>query len=310
MSRSFIDLRQNQHADSSSFWPSFTDIMMVIVMIFMLTSTVLIVRNWELVQELTATMEAKVLAADEARRATLTSTSLGEQLDNAQYQLSMLRLQLMQLSESNDLQSQMLDDQQLYLNRQSEEKGDLEQQLKQQLIEVVQLKQLLQQQQEEQDRLNASLKNEQDRYATLNLEHTSLGSDFQQQQSQLEQLQGQQQREQKRLGVMQGQYDQLKSKYDKLVRPARSSKGRYIVSVRYERDETAETIHLKEVSGGDESYQIVSNEILHQRLQELKKREDGGLYIKIIIPPESGLTYNEAWDFMRSLLDQYDYYYQ
>ena len=41
------------------------------------------------------------------------------------------------------------------------------------------------------------------------------------------------------------------------------------------------------------------------------KREHGkNLYVKIIIPEDSGLTYNEAWEFMRSLLVKYDYYYQ
>ena len=44
---------------SDSFWPSFTDIMMVVVMIFMIASTVLMLRNWELVQKLRATIEAE-----------------------------------------------------------------------------------------------------------------------------------------------------------------------------------------------------------------------------------------------------------
>lgn len=49
MSSAFIDLRQNELSESSgaSFWPSFTDIMMVIVMIFMLASTVLMLRNYD-----------------------------------------------------------------------------------------------------------------------------------------------------------------------------------------------------------------------------------------------------------------------
>jgi len=31
---------------------------------------------------------------------------------------------------------------------------------------------------------------------------------------------------------------------------------------------------------------------------------------KSIIPEESGLTYNEAWGFMKKILEKYDYYYQ
>ena len=32
--------------------------------------------------------------------------------------------------------------------------------------------------------------------------------------------------------------------------------------------------------------------------------------IKIVIPKNSGLTYSEAWTFMKGLLEKYDYYYQ
>ena len=53
MSDGFIDLRQNHaHMLEESFWPSFTDIMTVVVMIFLIATSVLIVKNWELVQEL------------------------------------------------------------------------------------------------------------------------------------------------------------------------------------------------------------------------------------------------------------------
>ena len=43
---------------------------------------------------------------------------------------------------------------------------------------------------------------------------------------------------------------------------------------------------------------------------ELKHEHGKNLYVKIIIPEDSGLTYNEAWEFMRQLLVKYDYYYQ
>jgi hypothetical protein len=49
---------------------------------------------------------------------------------------------------------------------------------------------------------------------------------------------------------------------------------------------------------------------MHQRLAALKTANPGKLYIKIIIPADSGLSYNEAWSFMKKLLEKYDYYYQ
>jgi biopolymer transport protein ExbD len=52
----FIDLRLNRlrQNDDISLWPSFTDIMTVILMIFMLTMIVVIVKNANLAQELVA----------------------------------------------------------------------------------------------------------------------------------------------------------------------------------------------------------------------------------------------------------------
>ena len=49
---------------------------------------------------------------------------------------------------------------------------------------------------------------------------------------------------------------------------------------------------------------------VEKRLTKLKQEKGNDLYVKIIIPTDSGLTYNEAWEFMRKLLAKYDYYYQ
>ena len=51
-------------------------------------------------------------------------------------------------------------------------------------------------------------------------------------------------------------------------------------------------------------------EEVERRLSVLKERYGLDLYVQIIIPEDSGLTYNEAWEFMRNLLVKYDYYYQ
>ncbi len=60
MNDGFIDLRQNyQHLVEDSFWPSFTDIMTVVVMIFLITTSILIVKNWELVDELKTRIEVE-----------------------------------------------------------------------------------------------------------------------------------------------------------------------------------------------------------------------------------------------------------
>ena len=96
MDGGFVDLRQQGDTGmgGDSFWPSFTDIMMVVVMIFMIASTVLMLRNWELVRALRATIEAEHQAEELARSMTETSATLEEQLAQAQHANSELRIQL------------------------------------------------------------------------------------------------------------------------------------------------------------------------------------------------------------------------
>ena len=46
----------------NSFWPSFTDVMMVITLIFLMATSILVVRNWQLVAELQESIAAERLA--------------------------------------------------------------------------------------------------------------------------------------------------------------------------------------------------------------------------------------------------------
>ena len=48
---------------------------------------------------------------------------------------------------------------------------------------------------------------------------------------------------------------------------------------------------------------------LHQELGALKEKYGDKLYVKIVIPDDSGLSYNEAWRFTKDILQRYDYYY-
>ena len=61
---------------------------------------------------------------------------------------------------------------------------------------------------------------------------------------------------------------------------------------------------------GDDGFTRLSLKEVENRLDKLKEQKGNDLYVKIIIPENSGLTYNEAWTFMRNLLVKYDYYYQ
>jgi hypothetical protein len=60
----------------------------------------------------------------------------------------------------------------------------------------------------------------------------------------------------------------------------------------------------------EDSYRSVNQQELHQRLAALKEQYSGSLYVKIIIPENSGLSYSEASSFTFDLLGKYDYYHQ
>jgi predicted nuclease with TOPRIM domain len=110
------------------------------------------------------------------------------------------------------------------------------------------------------------------------------------------------------LAALQGEYGVLKKKYDKLVKPARTPKGKYVVEVRYRKQNGKYKIQFR--NQADKQLSSVSRNTLDRKLAELKKAHPNKLYIKIIIPADSGLSYAEAWDFMKSVLEKYDYYYQ
>ena len=109
------------------------------------------------------------------------------------------------------------------------------------------------------------------------------------------------------LASLKNEFGSLKVKYDKLIKPARTAKGKYVVEVNYQKIQGMGRIRFKDA--GDSNYRTVDTKELHAMLAKLKKEHDKKLYIKIIIPEDSGLSYNEAWEFMKDLLEKYDYYY-
>ncbi len=317
MSGGFADLRLNHtiSEEGGSFWPSFTDIMMVVVMIFMLASTVLILRNWELVEELRNTIEAEREAKQLVAQTSQTNATLEEQLAQSQHLISELRMQLMQRMEAHQLQTQMLKEQEQVIQSQEKQIVELEQnrlQLDQQNFEINQ--QLLTTLQDLQTakELLAALKDEFIQ-KVVELEQTSskylqLQQTHQAQTEAYTQLQQSYSTTKQRFDLIQGELDQLQVKYDKLVQPARTAKGKHVAEVRYEK--TGKTYRIRFKAPGSDIYKILDRKTLDSNLTLLKKRYKKQLYIKIIIPEDSGLSYSEAWEFTKGILEKYDYYYQ
>ena len=60
---------------------------------------------------------------------------------------------------------------------------------------------------------------------------------------------------------------------------------------------------------GQSSSAVVSKKQLHSRLAKLKKQYGKNLYIRLIFPEDSRLSYNDAWKFSKDILGKYDYYH-
>lgn len=310
MDSGFIDLRHRGATSDGheSFWPSFTDIMTVVVMIFMLASTVLILRNYELVAELQRTIDAERAASSMAREAQATSATLEEQLAMLQHELSQLRIQNLRLGEESSRQASRLATQEQELlagetdrlrlttalqgaERQASVLADEKRQREQELAQL------------------------QDAYTALDTRQGELLAQFAQLEAQhRQQLAELGEVKQVRAGLAQqlasleGEYSSLRQEYEKLIRPARTAQGKQVAEVRFHKADGHARIQLR--SPDETGYKVVPREVLHERLAALKARHGADLYVKIIIPSDSGLSYNEAWNFTRELLDRYDYYYQ
>jgi len=289
MDEGFVDLRYGVERDpgGESFWPSFTDIMMVVLMIFMIASTILMLRNWELVRELRATLQAEREAEALALSATQTSETLEERLAQAQHEISQLRIQLLREGEQrNALNTDLASARQQQMRLESDRK-----------------------------RLSTQLQTISAKNTRLTDETTSLQATVDElrelelsQTEELALLRQQGTDSDAALAVLRGDYDELSVKYNKLIKPARTAAGKYLVSVRYRKEDGNYLIEFKESE--NDSYKFVDRDQLESQLAELKDQYAGSLYVKVIIPKESGLSYNEAWGFTQQILTRYDYYYQ
>jgi hypothetical protein len=325
---SFAPIGQNQtsHAGEGSFWPSFTDIMMVITMIFLMATSLLVVRNWQLVAELRESVEAEQVASQRIVSTSLENSTLEERLVNAEQSNSILRLRLLKKDEALQVSINSLRQQKFYIKAieadnerlkaslgasltalaQANTEIDSVKTLQQTLdIQVLTLKQQLQSAEFEQEKLTTQLaKAQSDLVASKQSQQQSIADLMRQKQLLSQEVEAYNQQ----LLALKGDYETVKTKYEDLIKPARSAKGKYIVEVYYIRGAGGEVIRYKQPGNAD--FIDLSLAQVEKRLTKLKREKGNDLYVKIIIPTDSGLTYNEAWEFMRNLLAKYDYYYQ
>jgi chromosome segregation ATPase len=289
MSEGFVDLRYQGDSGSSgeSFWPSFTDLMMVVLMIFMIASTILMLRNMHLVSELRATIASEREARAQAQSASQTSATLEDRLAQAQQEISDLRIQLLRAGEQNRTASKQLAD------------------VRQQLLDLQGANQSLSDRFQQVQADNARLTSAN---TSLQSTVTELRKTEQARTTELTRLRQQFADSEQSLAALQGNYEELSVKYDKLVKPARTTSGKFVVSVRYSKEHGQYTLEFKESEDGE--YHSLTRKQLDDRLEKLKEAHPKKLYVKVVIPEDSGLSYIDAWTFTQKILTSYDYYYQ
>ncbi|WP_456378588.1 hypothetical protein [Thiolapillus sp.] len=321
---SFIDLRLNQQdrMGNESFWPSFTDIMTVIMMIFLISIVVVLLRNMELVKEVRATMEAERQAMELARSTGVEKETLASQLGAALEQLQAsdvrineLQLQVLRLQEQNTVRAKAVADRDRQLQTLLEERNNLTQQTAQLMLDIQAANKTAATAKDRETLSRRQLADFQQQYQQLkeqldrqSLQIAVLKSKLQSQEEQLVANRQERQTVEEKYLVLADQYDSLKVRYNKLVRPARSAKGRHLVEVRYFKKEGKPYIEWRDGNTG--AFKAVSRKQLEQALAGLKKQHADGLYIKVILPETSGLSYSEAWKFTNDLHRSYDYYFQ
>lgn len=301
-------LLQIQDGHEENFWPSFSDVMMVILMTFLLVTVAVLLSNTRLLQDLRSNIAAKDQARQVAASTLKENATLEEQLDYYRRQLGSTEAELMRSEALADKTRAELKEAKTLAATQTSNlaartreltstranlatatttterlQTELTQTKQAQQIETTQLRTELTQAQESLSRTQAESAEKDTTLATLR--------------TQVEE-------NRKELESLEGEYSQLDQKYQKLVKPSRSSKGKTVVEVMY----TSNGYSLRKP--GDAGYQSMGLSQLNTTLGDLKLNHGKDLYVKIIIPSNSGLSYNQAWAFTRDTLAKYDYYYQ
>lgn len=326
----FSDLRLNTSAQSQeSFWPSFTDIMTVIVMIFLIAMVVLLVRNMELVTQLRATMEAERIAAELARATGAEKESLSSALDRAEERVQRLQLELLRMREDRERDEALIAEQLREITGLSNQRDDLARQSAQ----LMALRESLERDVRERESalgdalariddqqarlttgermlasLEASLAQLRERYAASQEQAEVLRQTVERQRTDLDAAREKEAALERRYLVLADEFDTLQVKYDKLFKPARSSAGRRLIEVRYWKEDGDYRIAWRE--GNEAAFQPITRTQLDNVLTRLAARSGNGLYVRVIIPEDSGLSYNEAWTFTSHLHSNYDYYFR
>ena len=293
----FPNLTGAQDDQEEGFWSSFSNVMMVILKIFLLVIVMMALNNRNLLDDLKHSVRAKEDAQEEAKQALhlaqsslKANASLEEQLAYYQQQASDLETNLLHTRaeiEHADNARKIREGELARLQAFSHEQADTLASRDRTLGEL-------------QGKL-AGLMTERER---LQSELTAVRSSAVSKDMELSSLHVKVDEGDKKLLSLQGEFTELDNKYQKLLKPARSPKNKQVVEIVYQK--AGYSIRKP----GESGYRPLDRVALEAELNALKTFFGNDLYVKIIIPDNSGLSYSEGWGFTSSILSRFDYYYQ
>jgi predicted nuclease with TOPRIM domain len=305
--RNFADLRLNRTnlASDTTLWPSFTDIMTVILMVFMLTMVVVIIKNADLIDQIRLSRQLQAESEQRLQDAQQVLADLRVEKTDLEEAIRSARMEIILLTDRMERLQDSLDVKAAAIARLGEENAELSENLR-----LIRLR--LTEKEEElagAEVMIAGLRDEaEEANRELNRQIAELLAALEKNEATLLRLSDEKSDLEMALARQRQDFSSLEEKYLELVRPARSAAGKQVVSVQLLR--TGETLHylLKEI--GSEQWREMSRDGMFARLEELKSSLGDELYVKVVIPDDSGLSYNEAWDFTKAVLSRFDYYYK
>ena len=285
---SFASLISGRDEFEESFWPSFTDVMMVITMIFLIVTVAVVLTNTRLLDDLRHSVKAEQSAQQSAQKAAEEALQASRQAQKAE-----------QLAEFQLKANASLEEQLEYLQQRSSS-------LEMELLRSRAAAEATASAASERDALLSRLEAQQSEYGnTLKLREQSIAmlqTELNSKNTEIAGLTSKADQSEKQLLSLQGEYTELDQKYQKLLKPARSSKGKQVVEVVYSKS----GYNIRKP--GEATLRNIGRAALDAELSALKAQHGTELYVKVVIPDNSGLSYNEAWRFTSEMLANYDYY--
>ena len=304
----FVDLRLNRRRSiDEGFWPSFTDIMTVVVMIFLMGLLVVMLQNIEVTNDMKSALLEKQRATELAISTSEEKNLVSNRLSEAEEELARLRMMNILANEQRKAMESKLSNTQ----QQLQQINNLYSSLQDEHATVQQQKEQISRQLEDKTetlaRFEADLNELSEQHGALKTELASSEEARLKTEEQLAVVTSQAASADQELASIRGEFSDLQVKYNKLIKPARTSKGKHVVEVVYTKKGNSDVYRIKNT--GDASSRTVSNKQLHSQLAELKKQHGKNLYIRLIFPEDSQLSYNDAWKFSKEILGKYDYYH-